>query len=116
LAVDPGAHAIWIGDLAIEVPAMLIGGVLLWLRQPLGYVVGAGLLFQFGLTPFGLAAMLAAHALLNAGPIDAATIAGVLVFGLVALAPLAYFLRGGRDLRTMAVPSALQGDTVRGME
>jgi hypothetical protein len=95
-AVDPGAHGIWIGDLAIEVPAMLIGGVLLWRRQALGYVVAAGLLFQFGLTPFGLAAMMAAHAVLTAAPIDAATITGVLVFGLVAFAPLAYFVRGAR--------------------
>jgi hypothetical protein len=34
-SVDPGAHGVWIADLMIEVPSMLIGGVLPWLRQPL---------------------------------------------------------------------------------
>ena len=55
--LDPLARHVWIADLALEVPAMLIGGVLLWRHQTLGYVAGAGLLLQFGLTPTGLAAI-----------------------------------------------------------
>lgn len=91
--VDPGAHGIWIVDLTVEVPAMLLGGVLLWRRQALGYVVAAGLLLQFGLTPLGLAAIMATHAVLTATRLEAGTIAGVLVFSAVAFAPLVYFVR-----------------------
>jgi hypothetical protein len=49
--IEPLARRVWTVDLAVEVPAMLAGGVLLWRRQPLGYVAAAGLLFQYGLTP-----------------------------------------------------------------
>src|SRR6202165_4412341 len=91
--VDPGAHSIWIVDLTVEVPAMLLGGVLLWRRQALGYVVAAGLLLQFGLTPLGLAAIMATHAVLTATRIESGTIAGVLVFSAIAFAPLVYFVR-----------------------
>lgn len=94
--VDPGAHGIWIVDLTVEVPAMLIGGVLLWRRQALGYAVAAGLLFQFGLTPFGLAAIMAAHAVSTGSQINVASIAGVLVFSAIAFVPLAFFVRGAR--------------------
>ncbi len=94
--LDPGAHAIWIGDLTLEVPVLLIGGVLLWRRQALGYVVAAGLLLQFGLTPFGLAAIMAIQAVLTSAQTQLGTIAGVLVFSAIALTPLAYFVRGAR--------------------
>ena len=46
---------------------MLAGGVLQGRRSPLGYVVGAGLLFQFGLTQVALAAILAASPALPEG-------------------------------------------------
>jgi hypothetical protein len=91
--VDAGAHGIWIVDLTVEVPAMLLGGVLLWRRQALGYVVAAGLLLQFGLTPLGLAAIMATHAVLTASRIEVGTIAGVLIFSAIAFAPLVYFVR-----------------------
>jgi len=91
--IDPGAHSIWIVDLTVEVPAMLLGGVLLWRRQALGYVVAAGLLLQFGLTPLGLAAIMATHAMLTATRIEAGNIAGVLIFSAIAFAPVVYFVR-----------------------
>jgi hypothetical protein len=47
--VAPLAQHVWIVDLAVEVPAVLVGGVLLWRREALGYVAGAGLLL--GATP-----------------------------------------------------------------
>lgn len=95
--IDPRARHVWTVDLAVEVPAVLAGGVLLWRRQPLGYVAGAGLLLQFGLTPVALAAILALQPLqplLAGSPIDAATIAGLLIFGAVSFVPLAFFVRG----------------------
>ena len=93
-SVDPGAHRVWIADLAVEVPAMLLGGGLLWRRRPLGYVVGAGLLLQFGLTPIGLAANVALQGFQTATSTDVATISGLLVFSAVSFAPLAFFVRG----------------------
>jgi hypothetical protein len=98
-AIDPLARHVWAVDLAVEVPAVLVGGVLLWRRAPLGYVAGAGLLLQFGLTPFALAAVLALQPWLTGSPIDAATIAGLLVFAAVAFAPLASFVRAAAGRR-----------------
>lgn len=93
-AVAPVARHIWTADLAVEVPAILLGGVLLWRRNALGFVVSAGLLFQFGVTPVVLAAMLALQPMLIASPIDVATIIGLLVFAAVAFVPLGFFMRG----------------------
>ena len=92
-AVEPLARSVWTADLAVEVPAVLAGGVLLWQRRPLGYAVGAGLLLQFGLTPIALAAIMALQPWLTGAPVDAGTIAGVLVFAAVPFAPLAFFIR-----------------------
>ena len=99
-AVEPLARSVWTADLAVEVPAVLAGGVLLWQRRRLGYAVGAGLLLQFGLTPVALAAIVALQPWLTGAPVDAGTIAGVFVFAAVPFAPLAFFVRtaAGRSL------------------
>ncbi len=90
---DPLARHVWIVDLAVEVPAVLGGGVLLWRREGLGYVAGAGLLLQFGMTPTGLAAIMALQPFLTASPADWGTVAGLLAFSAVCFAPLALFVR-----------------------
>jgi hypothetical protein len=92
--LDPLARHVWTVDLVVEVPAMLVGGLLLWRRVALGYVVGAGLLFQFGLTPTGLAAIVALQPVVTGAPIDAGTIVGLLIFSLLCFAPLVFFVRG----------------------
>jgi hypothetical protein len=89
---EPAGRHIWAADLAIEVPALLVGGVLLWRRTALGYVAAAGLLLQFGLTPLALAAMLALQPLVTGAPADVGTITGVLLFALVCCVALAYVL------------------------
>ncbi len=88
------ARHVWTADLVLEVPAVLLGGVLLWRRETLGFVAGAGLLFQFGVTPVALAVMIALQPILTGSPIDAASIVGLLVFAAVSFAPLAFFVRG----------------------
>lgn len=100
--VEPLARHVWTADLVVEVPAVLIGGVLLWRRRPLGYVAGAGLLLQFGLTPIALAAILAVQPWLSGAPIDEATIVGLLVFVGVTFVPLAFFVRGAAGRRPIA--------------
>lgn len=92
--VDPAARPVWISDLALEVPAMLAGGVLLWIRRPLGYVAGAGLLLQYGLTPIGLVASMTLASLLAGTPLDFATSAVLLLFSVACFATLAFFIRG----------------------
>jgi hypothetical protein len=92
--ITPAAHHVWIVDLAVEVPAVLAGGVLLWRRAQLGYVAGAGLLLQFGMTPVVLAAIAALQPVLTGAAVDVATIAALLVFAAVCCGPLALFVRG----------------------
>jgi hypothetical protein len=94
---EPLARHIWTADLTISVPATFIGGVLLWRRASLGYVVAAGLLFANGLTPIALATILALQPWLTGSAIDGATIVGLLVFAAVAFIPLWFFVRGARD-------------------
>jgi hypothetical protein len=93
-SIEPAGRSVWTIDLVVEVPAVLIGGVMLWRRDPLGYVAGAGLLLQYGLTPLGLAVTLALQPLVNAVPLNAGTIAGLLVFTAVSFAPLWLFVHG----------------------
>jgi hypothetical protein len=101
---EPLARNVWTADLVIGVPATLIGGVLLWRRAGLGYVVAPGLLFAFGLTPIALAAMLALQPWLTGASIDGVTIIGLLVFAVVAFVPLGLFARGARVARQSGVP------------
>lgn len=91
---DPAARAVWAADLTLEVPLMLLGGVLLWRRAALGYVAGAGLLLQYGLTPVALAFGLALKAVVAGSEVDWGTVAGVLVFAAVCFTSLAFFIRG----------------------
>jgi hypothetical protein len=94
---DPATRHVWIPDLVLVVPAVLAGGSLLGRRLPLGYVAGAGLLLQYGLTPVGLAANMALRSVLIGSPLDVPTVAVLLVFGIVCFAPLAFFAHGAKD-------------------
>jgi hypothetical protein len=102
--LDPLARHVWSADLVLELPAMLLGGVLLWRHKRLGYVVGAGLLLQFGLTPTGLAAIIAFQPILTAAPLDVGTIVGLLIFSVVCFASLAFFVRGAIQPQRPAAP------------
>jgi hypothetical protein len=108
---EPLARHVWTADLTISVPATLVGGVLLWRRAALGYVVAAGLLFAFGLTPIALAAMLALQPWLTGSAIDGGTIVGLLVFAAVAYVPLGTFVRGARVERQPAARALEAGAT-----
>jgi hypothetical protein len=92
--IDPLARGVWIADLTLGVPAMLIVGGLLWRRAALGYVAAAGLFLSFGMTSVVIAAMIALQPVLTGAPIDEATVMGLLIFGAVSLAPILLF---GRD-------------------
>jgi hypothetical protein len=82
-----------VADLFI-VPALICGGVLLWRREPLGYVVGAGLLFQVSMLFVGLLAFFALQPLLTAAPFALQDTLVVTMMSLVILIPFGLFLRG----------------------
>jgi hypothetical protein len=104
--IDPLARGVWIADLTLGVPAMLIVGGLLWRRVSLGYVAAAGLLLSFGMTSVVIAAMLALQPVLTGAPIDGATVMGLLIFGAVPLTPLLLFARGTANRTVRAEPTA----------
>ena len=91
---DPAARSVWIVDLALQAPTVIAGGVLLWHHQPLGYVAGAGLLLQYGLSAVGFVAGMVLESVLAGSPLDAATSIVLLAFGAVCCVPLAFFVRG----------------------
>jgi hypothetical protein len=67
---DPLARALWSVDLSIEGPVVLVGAMLLWLRCPIGYFAGAGLLLQYGLTALALAFGLLLQGIVTGSAID----------------------------------------------
>ncbi|MFN2224163.1 MAG: hypothetical protein ACK2UH_16525 [Candidatus Promineifilaceae bacterium] len=74
--------------------AWIIGGVLLWRRQALGYVSGTGLLFQASMLFVGLLAVLLLQPLLGDAPLALTDILTVAAMSLVSFIPLGLFLRG----------------------
>jgi hypothetical protein len=89
-AGDRGVH---VADMMI-VPALIGGGYLLWRRQALGYVAGAGLLFQTSMLFVGVIAVLLLQPLLSGGPLPATDLAVLLVMALVSFVPFGLFMRG----------------------
>jgi len=75
-------------------PTWLIGGVLLWRRNALGYVVGIGLLFQSSMLMISLLVIILLKPILNAGPFVLSDFVYIFVFSLTCFVPLILFTRG----------------------
>ncbi|MGD9030733.1 MAG: hypothetical protein PVG25_13080 [Anaerolineae bacterium] len=86
-------RALHVADLVIS-PALIVGGLLLWRREPLGYVAGTGLLFQASMLFIGLITILLLLPLLTAVPFRPVDTIVVFAMGLVCFVPFALFLRG----------------------
>ena len=80
-------------DLLIS-PAVIIGGLLLWRRRPLGYVAGLGLLFQLSMLFVGLIAVLVLQPLMIEVEFILGDLLAVLIMGLVAFVPFGLYVRG----------------------
>jgi hypothetical protein len=89
---DP-ALGVQVADLFI-IPAWIIGGVLLWRREALGYVAGAGLLLQASVLFVGLLAFFALQPLLTGAPFALEDTVVVALMSLIVLVPFGLFLRG----------------------
>ena len=85
--------ALQVSDFIVSV-AWIIGGVLLWRREPLGYVVGAGLLFQASMLFVGLLAFFILQPFLTAAPLALTDTIVVTLMSLIVFIPFGLFLRG----------------------
>ncbi len=85
---------LWINDFIVMVPALLLGGIFLWLKKPLGYVVGGGLLFSYGLLSLGLFPVMVYQSMFDNMPVewDAIIVVGVMV--LLCFIPYILMTRG----------------------
>ena len=89
----------WIADFTVAVPVLLVGGILLWRRNPLGYVAGAGLLLGYGVLALSVIPFFVLQARSTASPIDVTGIVVVLVMAALCFIPFAFFVRGAAQIR-----------------
>jgi hypothetical protein len=74
--------------------ALLIGGIMLWQRRPLGYVGGTGLLFQASMLFIGLIVVMILQPFLSSTPFPLVDILVVFAMGFVCFIPFVLFMRG----------------------
>ncbi len=74
--------------------AWVVGGVLQWRKQPLGYVAGPALLFQTSMLFVGVIAIVIFQPLLTEAPFVLADLIVLSIMSLFALIPFALYLRG----------------------
>jgi hypothetical protein len=85
--------AVMVADFAI-IPAMIIGGLQLWRRAPLGYVGGAGLLLAYSLLFVGLIPAMLFPVFYRSSPVPVADISIIIIWSLFCIIPFGLFLRG----------------------
>jgi hypothetical protein len=90
----------WIADFAVPIPILLVGGIQLWRREPLGYVVGAGLLLGYGVLALSVIPIFVSQARHTASPIDVTGIVMILVMAALCFIPFAFFVRGAASDRS----------------
>ena len=83
--------ALLVADFSINA-AWLIGGILLWRRQALGYVGGTGLLFQASMLFIGLIAFLILKPILTEAPFLLTDTLAIFVMGFVCFIPSVLFI------------------------
>jgi hypothetical protein len=98
--VDTAELSSWIADFTLAIPLLLVSGILLWRRQALGYVAGAGLLLAYGVLALSLIPFFVLQARHTASPVDVAGIVAVLVMAALCFVPFAFFARGAGSARS----------------
>jgi hypothetical protein len=94
--VDPVLRVVTTMDLGLQLPALFAGGVLLWRRAALGYVVCGGLLVQAAAYLAGLSALTLLQESLAALPFDAVAVLPGFVVGGVGFILFGTFVRASR--------------------
>ena len=101
--LDNIAHVVVIMDLTIQLPALFVGGILLWRREPLGYIAAVGLLLQAGTYLIGLSIITILQEVVMNLPFDPIAVVPGVVIGAACLALIAPFVRGAAR---MAAPKS----------
>jgi len=78
----------------LTTPLWILGGLTLWRKQTLGYVSGAGLLFQASMLFVGLLVFFILQPFVAGVPFPVADFVVILVMGLVVFVPFGLFVRG----------------------
>jgi hypothetical protein len=85
--------AVFVADFFMA-PAWVIGGMLLWRREPLGYVGGTGLLFSASMLFIGVIGIVLLQAVQSGGPFPLVDVVLLLAMGLICFIPFTLFVRG----------------------
>ncbi|MFW6168401.1 MAG: hypothetical protein ACOC8J_19710 [Ralstonia sp.] len=91
--VPPAELAVLVADLLIT-PLWVIGGVALWRREVLGYVAGAGLLFQASMLFVALLVFFILQPFIAGVPFPTEDFMVILAVGSVCFVPFGLFARG----------------------
>jgi hypothetical protein len=91
--LPPSELGVLIADLVLSA-LLILGGVWLLRRKPLGYVSGLGLLFAASMLFIGLIIFLLLQPILTHVPFALLDVVVVFIMGLVCFIPFAFFLRG----------------------
>jgi hypothetical protein len=92
--LDPIAHIVVIMDLTVQLPALLVGGILLWRREPFAYVIAVGLLLQAGTYLIGLSIITVLQEIIMDVPFDPIAVIPGIIVGAIYLALIWPFVRG----------------------
>jgi len=95
--MDPVLRVVTIMDLGLQLPALFVGGLLLWRGAPLGYVVCAGLLLQAATYLAGLSAITMLQESLASTSFDAVAVLPGFIVGAIGLGLVATFIRAARE-------------------
>jgi hypothetical protein len=101
-SVTSTSYASWVTDFTVQLPALLVAGVLLWRLDALGYVAAPGLLFQGGVLNAGFALVLVIESIFTASSINIPFVALVFVIGMISVTLLVFFVRGAARGRSPA--------------
>ena len=85
--------SVFVADFFVA-PAWVIGGVLLWRREPLGYVGGTGLLFSASMLFVGVIGIVILQAMQSGAPFPMTDVLVLLGMGLICFIPFGFFIRG----------------------
>jgi hypothetical protein len=100
--VEPMTYASWVTDFVVQLPALLVVGLLLWRREALGYVAAPGLLLQGGVLNAGFAVVLVIQAIFARSSLSVPFVALVFLIGALSCFFLVLFVRAATSERTLS--------------
>lgn len=98
-AVDQMEVALWIIDFSVGAPAMLLAGILLWKKKPLGYVAAPGLFMAYGILSLGLIPFMMVQSNLGGAEVRVADVLVLILMAALCFIPFAFFVRASVKTR-----------------